>query len=163
MIRVRSARLEDEQTLALIDNETWTPDVSPAPAAAPDRPFFGSHTPVEDVLVATDSGLVLGYTKPHQPVPLASHAHVLEIDGLAVDPGRQRAGAGRALVKAAAAEARARGARKLSLRVLAPNQAARRLYESCGFVVEGVLIAEFLLNDRYVDDVLIAYDLAYAG
>lgn len=54
------------------------------------------------------------------------------------------------------AEARRRGAQKLSLRVLAPNGAARRLYESCGFTVEGVLREEFFLDGRYVDDVLMA-------
>ncbi len=60
------------------------------------------------------------------------------------------------LVKAAAQDCRRRGARKLTLRVLGPNVVARRLYERCGFVVAGVLKEEFLLDDRYVDDVLMA-------
>jgi RimJ/RimL family protein N-acetyltransferase len=34
------------------------------------------------------------------------------------------------------------------------------LYEVCGFVDEGILQAEFLLNGRYVDDVLMARQLA---
>ena len=54
----------------------------------------------------------------------------------------------------AKAEAVRRGARKLSLRVMAPNATARRLYEACGFVVEGILVGEFILNGRPVDDVL---------
>jgi RimJ/RimL family protein N-acetyltransferase len=45
------------------------------------------------------------------------------------------------------------------LRVLAPNHSARRLYESCGFVVEGTLRAEFLLEGEEVDDVLMACQL----
>ena len=52
-----------------------------------------------------------------------------------------------------------RGARKLSLRVLGDNTVARGLYESCGFAVEGVLRDEFLVDGRYVDDVLMARDL----
>jgi RimJ/RimL family protein N-acetyltransferase len=40
--------------------------------------------------------------------------------------------------------------------VLGPNAAARALYESCGFTVEGVLREEFLLDGQYVDDVLMA-------
>jgi RimJ/RimL family protein N-acetyltransferase len=64
-----------------------------------------------------------------------------------------------ALVDAAVREARARGARRLTLRVLGPNMAARGLYEAAGFVVEGVLPEEFLLDGRYVDDVLMALDL----
>jgi RimJ/RimL family protein N-acetyltransferase len=42
----------------------------------------------------------------------------------------------------------------MTLRVLGHNAAARRLYEGCGFVVEGVLPGEFLIEGRYVDDVL---------
>jgi len=49
-----------------------------------------------------------------------------------------------------------RGARKLSLRVLGGNVAARRLYESCGFMAEGILREEYFLGGRYVDDVLMA-------
>ncbi len=84
---------------------------------------------------------------------------MLELGGLAVDPGHQRTGAGRALVHAVVQQARARGARKLSLRVLGPNVTARRLYEACGFTVEGVLRAEFLLDGGYRDDVLMAHNL----
>ena len=47
----------------------------------------------------------------------------------------------------------------MALRVLAPNLTAGRLYESCGFVIEGVLRSEYWLDDRYVDDVFMAYDL----
>ncbi|WP_159059877.1 GNAT family N-acetyltransferase, partial [Streptomyces scabiei] len=60
----------------------------------------------------------------------------------------------RALLRAVQDEARRRGARRLTLRVLGHNTAARKLYESEGFVVEGVLPEEFLLDGQYVDDVL---------
>ncbi|WP_159059185.1 GNAT family N-acetyltransferase, partial [Streptomyces scabiei] len=59
-----------------------------------------------------------------------------------------------ALLRAVQDEARRRGARRLTLRVLGHNTAARKLYESEGFVVEGVLPEEFLLDGQYVDDVL---------
>lgn len=111
------------------------------------------------MLVAETGGVVSGYAKLGQPSPLPSHAHVLELGGLAVGPSHQRAGVGRRLVEAAVQEARSRGARKLSLRVLGPNTGARRLYASCGFVVEGVLAAEFLLDGHYLDDILMARDL----
>ncbi len=52
------------------------------------------------------------------------------------------------------------GARKVTLRVLGHNVAARRLYDRCGFVPEGVLRGEFLLEGRYVDNVLMACHLA---
>lgn len=47
----------------------------------------------------------------------------------------------------------------VSLRVLAPNARARRLYEGCGFEVEGVLRHEFLLRGEYVDDLVMARHL----
>jgi RimJ/RimL family protein N-acetyltransferase len=59
-------------------------------------------------------------------------------------------------MEAAVERARVLGARKVSLRVLAHNETARRLYERCGFVVEGVLKEEFHLDGRYVDDVFMA-------
>ena len=45
------------------------------------------------------------------------------------------------------------------MRVLAPNEAARQLYEQSGYVVEGVLRGEFFLDGEYVDDMLMALDL----
>jgi ribosomal protein S18 acetylase RimI-like enzyme len=81
------------------------------------------------------------------------------ITGISVDPACQRRGVGQALLDAAVVEARERGARRLTLRVLAHNKAAVRLYEQSGFVVEGVLKGEFFLHGNYVDDVLMALDL----
>ncbi len=154
MVDVRPARVGDEAALGRIDAATWTTEVSPAPARV-DEAFFERNDP-GTVLVAEVNGQVAGYATLRQWSRILSHAHVLEINGLAVDPGCQRQGVGRALVEASAAAARRQGARKLTLRVLGPNDRARRLYESCGFHVEGVLCEEFLLDGRYVDDVLMA-------
>ena len=84
---------------------------------------------------------------------------MLQINGLAVDPAYRRRGIARALLDAAIDESRSRGARRLTLRVFAPNAAARALYDAAGFEVEGVLRAEFFLEGSYVDDVLMALDL----
>ena len=68
-----------------------------------------------------------------------------EILTLAVLPAARRAGLGRALLAAAAAEAAARGARALFLEVAAGNQPARALYVAAGFVAVG-------LRRRYYPD-----------
>lgn len=154
--QVRRAQLEDQSVLKKIDAAAWAEDVTPAPPRRRDAAFFGERTRPADTLVAEIDGVVVGYALVGQALPLASHAHVLELQGLAVDPARQRCGAGRRLVEASVELARGRGARKLALRVLGSNVRARRLYESCGFLVEGVLHAEFFLGGRYVDDVLMA-------
>ena len=153
---IRQARLGDEPELKDIDAATWTAAVSPAPPPAAGMAFFGERTAPGDVLVAETGHVIAGYAALGQPVPLASHSHVLEIRGLAVRPAHQRSGVGRRLVEACIEQARSRGARKLSLRVLGGNVAARRLYESCGFIAEGILREEFFLDGQYVDDVLMA-------
>jgi ribosomal protein S18 acetylase RimI-like enzyme len=153
---VRQARPEDEPKLKDIDAATWTAGVSPAPPPSADAAFFGERTAPADVLVAEAGGVIAGYAALGRSLPLPSRSHVLEIRGLAVHPARQQRGVGRRLVEACLEQARSRGARKLSLRVLGNNVAARRLYESCGFTVEGVLREEFFLGGRYVDDVLMA-------
>ena len=56
-----------------------------------------------------------------------------ELDGMFVDPDLWGGGIGRALLDAAAHEARRKG---LTLTVVA-NPSARGFYESCGFSVEG--------------------------
>jgi ribosomal protein S18 acetylase RimI-like enzyme len=160
--RIRQSTLADGPALAQVDLATWTPLSSPSDP--PDDPdgyvFFNERTSPQEILVAEVEGAVAGYVKIRPATPLPSNAHVLQIQGLGVDPGWQGRGVGQALLEAAAEEARARGARKLSLRVLGWNTTARRLYERCGFVVEGVLAAEFLLHGEYVDDVLMALRLA---
>jgi ribosomal protein S18 acetylase RimI-like enzyme len=132
--------------------------VAPAPLWPEDVDFFGQQPP-EDVLVAEVDGAVVGYVKLRRPTDLPSHRHVLQVNGLAVDPTVQRRGVGRTLLVAAIDEARRRGARRLTLHVLGSNPGALALYAACGFVVEGVRRGEFLLADEYVDDVLMAVSL----
>ncbi len=132
---------------------------SPAPAPPAGTPFFGVHTTPADVLVAVVDGAVAGYVTIKPATELQASDHVLHISGLAVDDAVRRRGIGRALMDAAIVEARRRRARRLTLRVLGPNTAARRLYEACGFEVEGVLRGEFHLDGKDVDDVLMALAL----
>lgn len=160
MIAIRRAQPADDAILGQLDAATWTDDVSPAPAPPLGTPFFNDRTQPEDVLVAEVDRGIVGYARLSQPLALPSHQHVLALNGLAVDPSWRRQGIGRRLVEATVQEACNRGARKLSLRVLGTNASARKLYEACGFVVEGILRAEFLLEGRYVDDVFMAREPA---
>ena len=160
-MEIRTAHEADDAVLLEIDFATWTQAVSPAPTPTREsrKTFFDDRTDRENYLVAEDDGDVLGYVLVHQNIPLASHAHVLGINGLAVAPAAQGRGVGRALIEAAVTEAARRGATKVQLRVLGENPGARRLYERCGFVVEGVLRGEFMLDGKLVDDVLMARHL----
>ncbi len=158
-VDVRPAEPSDEDALAAIDLAGWTWLTSPAPRPGPEWTFFGERTKPADVLVAIVDGAVAGYVRLARATELAASDHVWTIGGIAVADEFRRRGVGRALLEAAVRAAKARGARRVTLRVLGPNEAARRLYESAGFVVEGIQREEFLLDGEYVDDVLMALDL----
>lgn len=153
---IRTARGEDERELAVLNHAAWSPlsDVAPEPSVA-DPVFDERHTP-EQFLLAVLDGRIVGYVRQVPAAPLESNRHVRQIQGLAVDGTVRGRGIGRRLVEAACAAARADGARKISLRVLGWNTPARRLYEGCGFVVEGSLAEEFLIDGQYVDDIWMA-------
>jgi ribosomal protein S18 acetylase RimI-like enzyme len=110
--------------------------------------------------VAELDGRLAGYIRVKPVTPLRENAHVLGIVGLAVAPGSRRRGVASALLAAAEQHARARGARKLSLRVLSSNETAMRLYERHGFQREGTLRDEFCIGGLFVDDVVMAKRLA---
>ncbi|MFE7648822.1 GNAT family N-acetyltransferase [Streptomyces phaeoluteigriseus] len=158
--RIRPARPEDDETLALIDRLTWSPlhAVMPRPQP-PYSAFFDERHHPEEYLVAEVDGRVAGYIRLGRPSELAVNAHVRQIQGLAVRDEARGRGVGRVLVRAAVEEARRLGARRVTLRVLGHNTVARNLYASEGFVVEGVLPEEFLLDGSYVDDVFMGRSL----
>ena len=145
----------DEEALATLDRAAWTTFSSPGPLDEAE-PFFNERSSPGDVIVAVVDGEVAGYVRLGKGSRFRSSDHVLTVNGIAVDPAKQGRGVGRALIDGAIVEARRRGARRLTLRVFSPNERARRLYESAGFVVEGVLRDEFFLDGRYVDDVFMA-------
>ncbi|GAB2840304.1 GNAT family N-acetyltransferase [Streptomyces deserti] len=152
---IRQARPEDEEMLGRLDRDTWSPlhSVQPRPEP-PYEPFFSERSGPRDYLVAELDGAVVGFVKLGFPTPLASNTHVRQIQGLVVAEEARGAGVGRTLLRAARDEARRQGARRLTLRVLGHNTPARKLYESEGFVTEGVLPEEFHVGGTYVDDVL---------
>lgn len=157
---IRRATHDDEEPLGRLDRATWSPlhAVMPPPQP-PYEPFFNERFGPLDHLVAELGGSVVGYVRLGYPTSLVCNAHVRQIQGLAVAEEARGAGVGRALLRAVQDEARRQGARRITLRVLGHNTPARKLYESEGFVVEGVLPEEFFLGGAYVDDVLMGRSL----
>lgn len=159
-MHIRHATLDDEDTLGRLDRATWSTLHAVAPRPQPPyEPFYGERFGPRDHLVAELDGVLVGYLRLGFPTPLACNAHVRQIQGLVVAEEARGAGVGRALLRAAQEEARKLGARRITLRVLGHNAPARKLYESEGFVVEGVLPEEFLLDGEYVDDVFMGRSL----
>lgn len=163
-VAVRVARPKDEAGLARLDAAAWTPASGfPSVIERVNDPFFTFFTddsPPGAHLVAELDGRLAGYIRVKPVTPLRENAHVLGIVGLAVAPGSRRRGVASALLAAADQHARARGARKLSLRVLSSNETAMRLYERHGFQREGTLRDEFCIGGLFVDDVVMAKHLA---
>jgi ribosomal protein S18 acetylase RimI-like enzyme len=158
-IRIRPALRSDEPALTELDRRTWAPDNAITPRPEKGSAFFDHWHLPEQFLVAERRGRLIGFVRVVQPVPVPSGAHVRQIQGFAVDPGERRRGLGRALLDAAFDEARRQGALRITLRVLSVNTSARRLYESLGFVIEGVLPREFLIDGVYIDDILMGRPL----
>ena len=155
---VRVAAASDEAALQRIDSKAWD-DSSLFPSVRlrlATGPFFTAEHPPEQHVVAELDGEVVGYARLVPATPLPESQHVLAINGIAVDPRARARGVGKALLAAAYEQARDRGASKLSLRVLATNTAARALYGSVGFQIEGVLRGEFRIGDDDVDDIVMA-------
>ncbi|KJY44059.1 acetyltransferase [Streptomyces sp. NRRL B-1568] len=157
---IRPAALADDEPLGELDRRNWSPLHAVVPRPLPPYgPFFDERHRPEHLLVAEVGEELAGYIRLVPPTRLACNAHVRQIQGLVVDDRFRGLGIGRALLRAAADEARAQGAVRLTLRVLGHNTPARRLYASEGFMVEGTLPGEFLLEGRYVDDVLMGRPL----
>ncbi|WP_413753767.1 GNAT family N-acetyltransferase [Streptomyces sp. R-74717] len=163
---VRPAVLSDDTALGELDRATWSTlhAVTPRPHP-PYEPFFDDRNRPEHLLVAEAEDpagemRIAGYIRVDVPTPLACNTHVRQIQGLAVADWARGGGVARALLRAAFAAARSDGANRMTLRVLGHNAPARALYESEGFVVEGVLPGEFFLGGRYVDDVMMGRSLA---
>ncbi|EGX56563.1 acetyltransferase [Streptomyces zinciresistens K42] len=157
---IRPARPEDGEELGVLDRLTWSPVHAVLPRPQPPYPpFFDDRHAPGDTLVAELGGRLVGYVRLAHATALASNAHVLQIQGFAVFGEARGRGVGRRLVRAAVDEARRRGARRLTLRVLGHNAPARALYEAEGFVVEGILPQEFCVEGTYVDDVVMGRSL----
>ena len=160
VLRVRLARQGDQDVLVALERAAWTPQSGfPSVIQASSLPgarFFSESNPPQVHLVAEVGDAVVGYIRLKPPTTLPENAHVLHVSGIAVHPGARRRGVAAALLSAAEPFARSCGAVKISLRVLGSNGPAMALYERLGYVREGVLRAEFVINGQYVDDVMMA-------
>ncbi len=159
-IRVRPAEQADDGALAALEAVAWSPESGfpsvIARTAGRAGTFFDVANPPQAHLVAETANGPAGYIRLKPATQLPENAHVLQVQGLAVHPAARGRGIAEALLTAAERQARAAGARKLTLRVLGSNQPAIRLYERLGFTREGVLLGEFYINGSYVDDILMA-------
>jgi len=100
------------------------------------------------VFLALEAGRAVGFVQLYPGFSSVGAARTFVLNDLYVEPDARRGGAGRGLVAAAIAHARAAGAAGLSLQTGVGNQAAQRLYERLGwrrqtdFLEYGLSLAE---------------------
>lgn len=156
-VLIRPATSDDDRALAVLDAQSWPPELWVMPPQDASESFFTSWRQPEDVFVAEIDGQVIGYARLGRHMRVASNEHVLHFDALAVSPAARGRGVASLLIDAAIAEARRRGVRKLGLRALSTNGTALKLYRKHGFIEEGRLHQEIKIPDgTYVDDVWMA-------
>lgn len=153
MITTRWARQSDAAVLSAVDRAAGSSSSGFPSYHAEERPFFSDDSGPAEVLVGELDGEVVGYAKLKPWYPMPENAHVLGLQGVAVHPDAQGCGVGTALLRAAETIARERGVRKLRLGVFGSNPRAQALYAREGWVVEGVLRGEWLIDGVEVDDV----------
>ncbi|MFQ5682465.1 MAG: ribosomal protein S18-alanine N-acetyltransferase [Candidatus Binatia bacterium] len=81
----------------------------------------------------------------------------VDIHDLAVDPSYRRRGIGRALLAAVIGEARNRGSTRVTLEVRKSNETAQKLYQSLGFVEDGVRRGYY--SDNGEDALLMVFEI----
>jgi ribosomal protein S18 acetylase RimI-like enzyme len=152
-LTVRRAIQSDDAVLLRIDQTSWDATSGFPSYQENSRDTFFARGGPEDHLVAEDDGKVVGYLRLQDKYPHPEGAGVLTINGIAVAHKARGQGVATALLEAATAEAKRRGARKISLRVHGTNTVARRMYERDGYIVEGTHHNEFLIEGTYIDSI----------
>lgn len=126
---IRPAHPDEADALQAVAEAAYAPYVAdigrrPAPMDAD----FNTHIIQQQAWVATDAAdRVIGY------VILIPEAECLWIDNIAIEPGHQGRGAGRALLLCAEQEARQRGSKTLDLYTNAKMGKNLALYRRAGF------------------------------
>lgn len=142
-VRLRSLREHPEAYGAAYEDECETPVEQIAERLRPGSPTgitfgaFGGETLVGIVQLGLS-------TRPKS-------RHRGQIYAVYVAPEARGQGAGRALMEAALAEARARGLEQVALGVTVGNDAARALYVSLGFRPFGIEPRSLKVEEEYFD------------
>ena len=125
------------ELLALLDGYARDPmgGGEPLPALARERLAATlAGTPNAFSIIGRAGGEPLALANCFTSLSTFACRPLVNVHDLAVAPGHRGRGVGRALLDAVEAEARERGACKITLEVLEGNAGARRAYERAGFV-----------------------------
>jgi RimJ/RimL family protein N-acetyltransferase len=165
-VEIRSTRIEDIEgvwhCVDVVARERAYLGFLEGPPPEDSRKFWGDLIekgfPFE---IAVDHGDVVGWCDI-APVPRPIFSHIGSL-GMGLLPAYRGAGLGRRLLVTALAQARGRGIERVELQVFSDNVRARHLYESLGFIVEGIHPRRAKIDGQYRDLVAMALVFAPAG
>ena len=153
-VTLRRARPGDNTRIAAIWNEavrcpSLTTDTEPR-TAEDQRAWLARHGDDHPVVVAVDGDEVLAYgsLSPYRDKP--AFRTTVE-DSVYVKAGRRGAGLGTLVLGALLALARERGHRAVMARIVAGNEASRRLHAGLGFALVGVERETAFKHGRWLD------------
>lgn len=149
-IIIKNASEHDIEQLDELEAISW--DDFSAPEPPPINPFKNQRLKVENTLIAVNNGQVIGYASIGLRTPISTNKHVCKLRSIIVHPNFRRNGVALKIMKQILLFAKQRKFTKITLTVLSSNNAAIELYKSCDFQIEGRMKGEFIINDKYVDD-----------
>jgi phosphinothricin acetyltransferase len=157
-LTVREASADDAKAIARIYNqgiEDRVATLETTPRTADERAqWITGRSARHPVLVATSaSGEVLGWASLNQFNPRPAYDHVADFSVYVAREARG-SGVGTSLLQALEDRARQIGFHKLVLAAFPTNAAGMRLYTQRGFQVVGTYHEQGLLDDRWVDVIL---------
>lgn len=133
---VRAARPGEEEAIVPLYRWLFAPPGSTPAAWDERRAAVALRSAIDSrdacVLVAEDSGALLGICTAYLDLHSVRFGYRAWVEDLAVDPGRRSQGIGKALMDAAKAWARERGATHLELDSAEARADAHRFYEREG-------------------------------
>jgi phosphinothricin acetyltransferase len=140
-ITLHRARLEDAAQIAAIWNDavahpSFTTDTEPR-TVPEQRAWLARHGDDHPVIVAVDGAEILafGSLSPYRDKP--AFRHTVE-DSVYVAAGRRGGGIGTRVLAELLRWAHERGHRSVMARIIADNEASRRLHTRLGFVLVGI-------------------------
>ena len=135
-VEIRAATLGEEQAVAALYEWLFAPPGTRPDAWDPKRAVVALRGAVEShdsvVLVADSKGELVGFCTAYQDLLSVRFGYRAWIEDLAVHPGHRSRGVGKALLDAAKAWARERGATHLELDSAETRTDAHRFYEREG-------------------------------
>jgi len=134
-----------QDRVATLETEERTP--------AERRAWLGARGPRHPVLVGDVDGEVVGWASLNVFNPRRAYDHVADLS-LYVERGWRGRGVGRRLLDALITRARALGYHKLVLSAFPWNEAGTRVYRQAGFREVGTYREQGLLDDRWVDTIV---------